>query len=111
MRELHRRLATPSLAQDLPGTLLMKVAMDYVKHLERRNEIEEAKMNAEKVDPLEMVNQPGLPFDMRWAIIDEYLDEVTDYWQRASQIRIELEEEGKQLAALLPEVQDVVHEG
>lgn len=112
MVELNRRLGSPELAQDLPGTLLMKVAMDYVKYLEQRNAIEQAKLDAEKVDPIEMVNQPGLPLEMRWEIIDAYLDEVEDYWRRASVIREELEKEVRErYAEVLPEVQDVVSEG
>lgn len=113
MRELNRRLATPSLAEDLPGTLLMKVAMDYVKHLEERNKIEEAKLNQEQLDPLEMIDQPGLSHAMRIEILAEWLEEVEGYWRTASvrmeEILKEVEDESD--AAVLQELQDMAPEG
>jgi hypothetical protein len=90
MVELNRRLGSPELAQDLPGTLLMKVAMDYVKHLEERNRIEQAKLNQEKLDPLEMIDQPGLTVAMRIEILSEYIEELEGYWKDASTRMAEL---------------------
>lgn len=113
MHELHRRLATPELAQDLPGTLLMKVAMDYVKHLEKRNEIEEAKLALEKLDPLEMVDQPGLPLVLRMEVLSEYLDELDEARRAAGARAISLYEEfeqSEQNDEVVPEVQELVPE-
>lgn len=84
LEELNRRLGSPELAQDLPGTLLMKVAESYLKYLERKQAFEEAKANIEKLDPLEMIDQPGLSLDMRIEILSEWIEEVENYWQAAS---------------------------
>lgn len=109
MVELNRRLATPQLAEDLPGTLLMKVAMDYVRYLAERNAIEQAKLNQEKVDPLEMIDQPGLNLSMRVEILAEYLEEVEDYWTRASARMAELlEEVGDGEGEVVQDVPDMV---
>jgi len=112
MDELNRRLGSPELAQDLPGTLLMKVAMDYVKHLEARNAIERAKLEQVKLDPLEMIDQPGLSLAHRINILHDYIDDVEEAW-RAASVRIEaLLEEARRdpelNPALVSEVQEVV---
>lgn len=121
MQELHRRLGNPQLAQDLPGTLLMKVASDYVKHLEKRNEIEQAKLEQEHEDPLVVVAQPGLPWEMRFEIINDYTDELETQWRAASVIMVELlaeydeikkkEEGGGDDPVVLPEGQALDAEG
>jgi hypothetical protein len=90
MEELNRRLGSEELAQDLPGTLLMKVAMDYVKHLEARNAIEKAKLEQVRVDPLEMIDQAGLSLEQRIMILSEYLDDIETTWREASQRIVEL---------------------
>lgn len=113
MHELHRRLATPALAQDLPGTLLMKVAMDYVKHLEKRNELEEAKLAQEKLDPLEMIDQPGLPITLRMQVLNEYLTELDEARAAAATRAIALYEEfeaSEQDDEVVPELQELVPE-
>lgn len=112
MNELHRRLGAPELAQDLPGTLLMKVAGDYIKHIERRNEIEQAKLEQEHVNPLEIVDQEGLPLEMRFEILTEYLDEVESAWRHAS-ARMEdlLKEVNANDPDVVQDVPDVVSEG
>lgn len=114
MMELNRRLGAPELAQDLPGTLLMKVAMDYVKHLEKRNEIEQAKLDQEHIDPLEMIDQPGIPLDMRIEILYEYIGELETYWTTSSNRLEELLQERNENASSEDAVQglpDLVSEG
>lgn len=112
MTELHRRLGSPELAQELPGTLLMKVAMDYVKHLERRNDIEQAKLDQEQVDPLEIVQQPGLPLDMRFEILSDYIEELEGAWRGASEImETILEEVNQRDGKVVSEVQALDQQG
>lgn len=115
LEELNRRLGSPELAQDLPGTLLMKVAESYLKYLERKQQFEEAKANIEKLDPLEMIDQEGLTLDMRIQILGEWLEEVESYWQAASTRMAELvtlkEAEDGSDTDVLQGVPDVVPEG
>lgn len=115
LEELNRRLGSPELAQDLPGTLLMKVAESYLKYLERKQQFEEAKANIEKLDPLEMIDQEGLTLDMRIQILGEWLEEVESYWQAASTRMAELvtlkEAEDGSDPDVLQGVPDVVPEG
>lgn len=90
MQELDRRLGSDEDAKDLPGTLLMQLAKDYVTYLKRKQELEEEKLGQEKVDPLEMIDQPGLGLERRIAILAEYLTDVEDVWRRGSDIMEQL---------------------
>lgn len=98
LEELNRRLGNPELAQDLPGTLLMKVAESYLKYLERRQQFEEAKANIDKIDPLDMIDQEGLTVDMRIEILGEYIGDLEDYWGRASERMEQLMKEAEERA-------------
>jgi hypothetical protein len=95
LEELNRRLGSPELAEQLPGTLLMKVAESYLKYLERKQQFEEAKANIEKIDPLEMIDQPGLTITMRTEILSEYIDDLEGYWRAASDRMAELMKEAE----------------
>src|SRR5438067_712307 len=107
MTELHNRLGSPEMARELPGTLLMKVAMDYVKHLERRNELLAAKQDQEKIDPLDVIDLPGLDVERRVVILAEYLGDIEEAWQRASKRMEELLEEVSN-GEVVQDVQEVV---
>lgn len=98
LEELNRRLGTPELAQDLPGTLLMKVAESYLKYLERRQQFEEAKANIDKIDPLDMIDQEGLTLDMRVEILSEYIDDLENFWTTASARMEQLMKEAEERA-------------
>lgn len=90
-KELRRRLGNREKAAELPGTLLMRLFESYTKAIEKRNEIEKAKLEQEKLDPLEIVNQEGLPDETKLEILLEYVDELEDQWRRASEIIVELQ--------------------
>lgn len=108
LEELNRRLGTPELAQDLPGTLLMKVAESYLKYLERKQAFEESKQEAEDIDPLDVIDQPGLGPERKVVILGQYLEELEDYWQRASARMEELLKEVVERGEVVQDVQDVV---
>lgn len=107
LEELNRRLGSPELAQDLPGSLLMKVAESYLKYLERKQTFEEAKAEQEKLDPLEIIDQPGLGVTKRVEILGQYLEEIEIEWQKASTRMEELLKEVVDHGAVVQEVQDL----
>lgn len=96
--ELLRRAGDPQTARNLPGTHLMTLFQTYQKHLEKKLEIEQAKLAEEKLDPMEMIDQPGLPLDLRVQILYEYTDELEDTWRKASAKLEELLKEAESLA-------------
>lgn len=91
LRELNRRIQDPKRAADLPGTHLMQLAQMYAKILQKRNEIEEQKVK-EKVDPITVIDQEGLPLALRIEILTSYLDDLEEAWRSASQRMVELME-------------------
>lgn len=107
LEELNRRLGSPALAQDLPGTLLMKVAESYLKYLERKQAFEESKQEAEKLDPLDVIDQPGLGAERRVVILGQYLEELEDFWQRASKRMEELLKEVVEHGEMVQEMQEM----
>lgn len=111
LEELNRRLGSPALAQDLPGTLLMKVAESYLKYLERKQAYEESKQEAEKLDPLDVIDQPGLGAERRVVILGQYLEELEDFWQRASKRMEELLKEVVENGEMVQAMQGVVQGG
>lgn len=109
LEELSRRLGTPELAQDLPGTLLMKVAESYLKYLEKKQAFEESKQEAVKLDPLDVIDQPGLGVERRVVILGQYLEELEDTWTRASSRMEELlKEVVENGSTVVQDVQEVV---
>ena len=84
MREMRRRLGNSEKAADLPGTLLMRLVEQYIKAVEKRNEIEQAKLEQEEIDAMEMIDQPGLPLDYRVEMLEEFLGEIQDVWLAGS---------------------------
>lgn len=106
--ELDRRLSNPEEARDLPGTLLMNLAKDYLKYKQEKLALERAKLEEKKLDPLSMIDQPGLGKDRRIAILAEFLADVEDVWRRASTRMEELLSDGN--PGEVPEVSDVVSE-
>lgn len=54
----------------------MKFAESYLKAIERRNELLAAKNEQEKIDPLEMVDQPGMEIQERVLILTDYVEEL-----------------------------------
>lgn len=110
IEELQRRLSSPELAQDLPGTLLMKFAESYLKAIEKRNEIEAAKLENKSTNPLEMIDQSGMALPYRYAMLLEYLTELEEWWVTASARMVEIVEEMRR-AGFLPELQELEPQG
>jgi hypothetical protein len=93
LEELNRRLGSPELAADLPGSLLMKVAESYLKYLEKKQAYLESQGETVKVNPMEMINQPGLTLARRVVILSEYLWELETIWREASTLMVALMKE------------------
>lgn len=113
LEELNNRLGNADRAGDLPGTLLMKIAESYLKYLERKQQIEEAKLNQEKLDPLEMIDLEGLDLDARIEILAEWIEECEKDWTNASARMAELlaMKEDDDEAEVLPEVPSLADGG
>lgn len=111
IQELYRRLGSAELAQDLPGTLLMKFAESYLKAIEKRNEIEAAKLESKTMNPLEMIDQPGMALPYRYTMLLEYLNELEEWWKTASARMVIIVEEMRRDTDLLPQLQELEPQG
>lgn len=88
--ELSRRLRTPALAEGLPGTLLMKLAENYLKYLERKQLNDEGKPENHPVTALEIIDQPGLSVEKKFEIMNDYIGQLEDEWKQASERMVEI---------------------
>lgn len=93
LAELNRRLDSASLANEIPGTQLMQIAQRYLAHLEAERKLKE-EIVEEKLHPLEAVDNHGIPLELRYKILWEYLDEIETTWrdvsERVREMRVEL---------------------
>lgn len=72
--ELDRRLRSGE-AKDLPGTLLMRLAEQYLKWLDKQAE-KAAQEESEYLTPLEAIDQEGLPVERKIEILQVYMDQL-----------------------------------
>lgn len=92
MDELERRLGDPEDAKGLPGTLLMRLAEQYIKYLEKQDAQEAAmqELLAVTVTPLQMIDQEGLSDERKLEILYAYLKQIEEEWVAASARLVEL---------------------
>jgi hypothetical protein len=79
--ELQRRLNSPRDAAEIPGTQLMQIAQRYLAYLESTLQADEDER--EKLTPLEAIDKPGLALEVRYQIMQDYLQELEAEWQTA----------------------------
>lgn len=89
--ELNRRLTTTE-ARELPGTLLMRLAEQYMKHLEKKQQAD-AEMDMEWLTPLQAIDQEGLPVESKIEILAIYMDQLQKDHQTATIRLLELQKE------------------
>lgn len=87
LAELGRRLETKAGRETLPGTLLMKLAENYLKYLEKK-QAQEGDRHEEVLTALEIIDQPGLSIDKKYEILEAYIDELQDELRTVS-VRME----------------------
>lgn len=92
MDELERRLKDKNDAKGLPGTLLMRLAEQYIKYLEKKDAQEAAmqELLAITVTPLQMIDQEGLSVERKLEILYAYLKQIETEWVAASARLVEL---------------------
>jgi hypothetical protein len=76
LEELDRRLGT-SDAEDLPGTLLMRLAEQYLKYLEKRAK-ESEENDGSYMTALEAIDQEGLPDETKKQILTDYIGKLEE---------------------------------
>jgi hypothetical protein len=90
LAELNRRLGSPGDAADLPGTLLMTLAQNYLKYLERQEAAEASKEAEHVTSALEMIDKEGLSVARKVEILTDFIDQVETEWREASARLVEL---------------------
>ena len=91
LEELERRLKSPRDAAEIPGTQLMQIAQRYLAYLE--SQIKDDEEEGPRLTPLEAIDKPGLALEMRYKILSEYMDELHEEWQKASDRYLEMQRE------------------
>lgn len=80
--EVERRLDMGE-GDGLPGTLLMRLAEQYLKYLERKAKEAESE-EAEYLTPLEAIDQEGLPLETKIEILTTYMQQLQDDHEKAT---------------------------
>lgn len=91
LRELSRRLSIPAAAESLPGTLLMKLAENYLRYLEKKTI--EGGGEPLTLAALEIIDTDGITLERKVEIMQQYLDDLEAEWRAASERMAELHEE------------------
>jgi uncharacterized protein (DUF2267 family) len=73
LRELDRRLDTDE-AGELAGTLLMRLAEQYLKYLEKQAAQEEEEQHF--MTAMEAIDQEGIPIASKIEILTDYIDKL-----------------------------------
>lgn len=76
LAELERRLGHDADAADLPGTLLMRLAEQYLKYLDKRAQEEEEEQHY--MTAMEAIDQEGLPPDAKVQILTDYIAKLEE---------------------------------
>lgn len=92
LRELERRLGDHEDASDLPGTLLMRLAEQYLKYLDKKAADEEEELSF--MTAMEAIDQEGLPLESKAQILTDYIAKLesdhTIAINRLSEVRKEI---------------------
>lgn len=97
--ELERRLGHDADAADLPGTLLMRLAEQYLKYLDKMAQEKDEEQHY--MTAMEAIDQEGLPIESKVAILTDYLAKLDEDRETAS----------KRLEELLLEQLEAIKEG
>ncbi len=95
LEELERRLSDGNAAENLPGTLLMRLAEQYLRYLDKK--AQEQEDAPEYMTAMEAIDQPGLPADAKIQILKDYLDKLDNDRSVAAERLKELEDETAQM--------------
>lgn len=74
LSELERRLGHGADAADLPGTLLMRLAEQYLKYLDKKAQEEEEEQHY--MTAMEAIDQEGLPIESKIIILKDYIEKL-----------------------------------
>lgn len=91
LTELERRLGHGADAKDLPGTLLMRLAEQYLKYLDKK--AQEQEEEAHYMTAMEAIDQEGLPLDVKVQILSDYIVKLEEDMMQAVTRHAELEAE------------------
>lgn len=74
LSELERRLGDDDSAADLPGTLLMRLAEQYLKYLDKKAQEQDEELHY--MTAMEAIDQPGLPAESKVTILTDYITKL-----------------------------------